>query len=370
MAALAAFAMSLSITALVVWLGGRHLRQCLDDPDAGPQKFHPRRVPRVGGLGIYLGMLAGMLVADWAAPQPGAFGPLLLACGLPALLVGMAEDISKRISARQRLVFTGVSALLVALLLDVQIRRTDIPPLDLLVALWPGALLLTVFVVCGISHAINLIDGFNGLASVCITIILLALALVADQVGDSLVLALALVGVGAVLGFCVWNYPAGLVLLGDGGAYFLGFYVAELLLLLLVRNPVVSPLLPLLFMIYPVFETLFTIWRRGALQKRPVMLPDASHLHSLIFRRLLRRQAGAASPWPNRWRNAATSVYLWVLCLLSVLPGVWWWHSTQAMLVGITAFCLLYCGFYRAIVRFRTPRWLVLRTPRGTEPAA
>lgn len=120
--------------------------------------------------------------------------------------------------------------------------------------------LLFAFVVTGISHAPNPIDGFNGLTSVCIVIILL----------------------------------------GEGGACFLGFYVAELLLLLLARNPDVSPLLPLLLLIYPVFETLFTIWRRGALQHRPVMLPDASHLQSLVFRRLLRRPAGSGAPPSNR----------------------------------------------------------------------
>jgi UDP-N-acetylmuramyl pentapeptide phosphotransferase/UDP-N-acetylglucosamine-1-phosphate transferase len=358
---LSAFLCSFAVTALVILLTTRHMRHWLDDPAGGPQKFHRRRVPRVGGLGIYVGLVIGVVVACASVPTLVDWGPLLLACGLPSLLVGISEDITKRVSARQRLLFTALSAMLVALLLDVQIRRTDIPPLDALVAIAPGAMLVTVFVVCGISHAVNLIDGFNGLASVCIAIILLAIALVAAQVGDTLVLALALAGIGAVLGFCVWNYPGGLVLLGDGGAYFLGFFVAELLLMLLSRNPDVSPMLALLFLIYPVFETVFTIWRRSAVQKRPVMLPDATHLHSLIFRRLLRRHADTTNLWCNRWRNPATSIYLWVLCLLSVIPGLLWWHSTQAMAVSIAAFCLLYCGIYRAIVRFRTPRWLVWR---------
>ena len=65
-----------------------------------------------------------------------------------------------------------------------------------------------------------------------------------------------------MLGFFVWNFPAGLIFLGDGGAYFLGFYVAELAILLLHRNPAVSPMFPLLLCIYPVFETLFSIYRR------------------------------------------------------------------------------------------------------------
>ena len=86
--------------------------------------------------------------------------------------------------------------------------------------------------------------------------------------GDDTVATLALIGVGAVLGFFFWNFPGGLIFLGDGGAYFLGFYVAELGILLLARNPSVSPMCPLLICIYPVFETLFSMYRRKVLRGR------------------------------------------------------------------------------------------------------
>ena len=71
----------------------------------------------------------------------------------------------------------------------------------------------------------------------CVVMMLGAIAYVANQVGDDTVATLALMGAGAVLGFFFWNFPGGLIFLGDGGAYFLGFYVAELGILLLARNP-------------------------------------------------------------------------------------------------------------------------------------
>jgi hypothetical protein len=71
-------------------------------------------------------------------------------------------------------------------------------------------------------------------------IMLTALAYVAFQVGDVQVGTLALAGIGAVLGFFLWNFPGGMIFLGDGGAYLLGFYVAEVSILLLVRNPTIS----------------------------------------------------------------------------------------------------------------------------------
>ncbi|MGR6800563.1 hypothetical protein ACU6QG_00180, partial [Aeromonas veronii] len=81
---------------------------------------------------------------------------------------------------------------------------------------------------------------------------------VAYQVGDTTLALWALAGVGAAMGFFVWNFPNGLVFLGDGGAYFLGFYLAEIGILLIARNPQVSPLFPLMVCIYPVFETVFS----------------------------------------------------------------------------------------------------------------
>ena len=152
-----------------------------------------------------------------------------------------------------------------------------------------------MFAVAGIANAINIIDGFNGLASMCVVLMLGALAYVAFQVGDPTVATLALAGIGAVLGFFLWNFPGGLIFLGDGGAYFLGFFVAELSILLLVRNPTVSPLFPLLACIYPIFETVFSIYRRRFLRATPPSMPDGIHLHSLIYRRLLRWAVGDSS---------------------------------------------------------------------------
>ncbi len=68
----------------------------------------------------------------------------------------------------------------------------------------------------------------------------------AFQVGDDFIGLLALAGIGAILGFFIWNFPTGLIFLGDGGAYFLGFLVAELSILLLVGLLLSRPLLRLL----------------------------------------------------------------------------------------------------------------------------
>ena len=155
----------------------------------------------------------------------------------------------------------------------------------------------------------------------CVVMMLGAIAYVANQVGDDTVATLALMGAGAVLGFFFWNFPGGLIFLGDGGAYFLGFYAAELGILLLARNPGVSPLCPLLICIYPVFETLFTMYRRKVLRGRAMGLADGVHLHSLIYRRILRWAVGTHDAKMLTRRNSMTAPYLWLLCGLGIAPA-------------------------------------------------
>jgi UDP-N-acetylmuramyl pentapeptide phosphotransferase/UDP-N-acetylglucosamine-1-phosphate transferase len=356
-----AFVMSFLVTLCIV-RGAKGLERVVGDHDlSGPQKFHARPVPRIGGAGIVLGVAAGAGVLAWSEPSAGAWSAIFLACAVPAFGAGIAEDLTKTQSPRRRLFFTAVSAALAGWLVQAVIQRTDIPGLDWIVGYPVGALLVTMFVVAGVANAVNIIDGFNGLASMCVVIMLIGLAYVAFAVGDRLIALLALAGVGAILGFFVWNFPAGLVFLGDGGAYFLGFYVAELAILLLHRNPSVSPMFPLLLCIYPVFETLFSIYRRKWLRGVPVGMPDGAHLHSLIYRRFLRWAAGERSARELTRRNSQTSPYLWILCSLSVVPAVLWYDSTSIQAALIVLFGAIYVLLYWRIVRFKAPRWLAFR---------
>ncbi len=363
-ALLTAFAVSLGITLWVVHAARSHDHFFMDHDVDGPQKFHDQPVPRVGGIGIFGGLLAALVVLLAAHREAALDGLVLLACGSIAFAVGMIEDLTKRVSPSKRLLATALSALLAAGFLGTLITRTDIPGLDWLVSFGIGSVLLTVTGVAGIANSVNIIDGFNGLASMCVVIMLAALAYVGFQVGDPLAGALALAGIGAVLGFFVWNFPGGLIFLGDGGAYFLGFYVAEVALLLLVRNPEVSPLFPLLVCMYPVTETLFSVYRRRVLRAVPPSMPDGIHLHSLIYRRVMRWAVGDKGAKALTRRNSMTSPFLWMLCMLSVIPAVLFWDSSTLMALFLLLFALVYVALYWRIVRFRSPRWMRLLAPR------
>lgn len=358
---LCAFAAATALTLLVVRASRAYGHLVHDNDLSGPQKFHARPVPRVGGVGIVGGLLVATAILSTQQPDTARFASLLLACGLPAFVVGVIEDVTKRVPPTRRLLATAVSATLALVLLDATITRTDLWGLDWLAAFPLGAGLLAVFAVAGIANAVNIIDGFNGLASMCVTMMLLAITYVAYQVGDTVVATMALVGAGAVLGFFVWNYPAGLIFLGDGGAYFVGFYFAELGILLVHRNPTVSPLFPLLLAIYPVFETLFSMYRRKLVRGRSVGMPDGVHLHSLVYRRLLRWAVGTKDAKLLTRRNSMTAPYLWLLCMLAIGPALLFWNDSRVLGGLIVLFASSYVVLYAQIVRFKAPRWLVFR---------
>jgi UDP-N-acetylmuramyl pentapeptide phosphotransferase/UDP-N-acetylglucosamine-1-phosphate transferase len=357
-----AFAVSLAVTFWIV-RNRRLANGAARDHDlSGPQKFHARPVPRIGGVGIYLGVMFGLACAWLVQGESMTKVPVLIwACGVLAFGAGLIEDFTKRVPPAVRLACTGMAGLVAVFAVDSLIDRVPIPGLDLLASTYSGALFITVLAVAGVANSVNIIDGFNGLASMCAAIMLASFGYVAFQVGDTLVLTMAVVGVGAILGFFFWNFPLGLIFLGDGGAYFLGFWVAETAILLIHRNEAVSPLFPLLACIYPIFETLFSVYRRVVVRARPAGMPDGIHLHSLVYRRIMRWAVG---PWGERSlerRNSMTSHYLWMLCMLAVVPAMLFWQHTGVLAVLIGLFGLTYVLLYRSIVRFRTPRFLATR---------
>jgi UDP-N-acetylmuramyl pentapeptide phosphotransferase/UDP-N-acetylglucosamine-1-phosphate transferase len=368
LALILAFVVSLALTLLVVRSAKVHSHLSFDHDTSGPQKFHTLPVPRLGGVGIVggLGAAAGL---QWAlGHSSGLMLATLLLAGSPAFFAGVAEDLTKGVSPVRRLLATAVSALLAAWLLNALLVRTDIPGLDWVAQHAVGSVFITVLGVAGIANSVNIIDGFNGLAAMCVLIMLAALAYVAFQVGDTTVALVALIGLGAVAGFFIWNFPAGLIFLGDGGAYFLGFFVAELSILLLIRNPQVSPMFPLLVCIYPVFETLFSIYRRRFLRAVPPSMPDGIHLHSLIYRRVLRWAVGDRSAKALTRRNSMTSPFLWALCMLSVVPAVLFWNSTPMLAAFLGVFALSYVALYWRIVRFKSPQFMRLLASRPRLP--
>jgi UDP-GlcNAc:undecaprenyl-phosphate/decaprenyl-phosphate GlcNAc-1-phosphate transferase len=334
--------------------------------EAKPQRFHAGDVPRLGGVGVLAGIAVSWLAAalaesvgvsinvgvDWK------FAVSWIVVVLPAVLGGVYEDATQRLSVRYRLVLTGISAVLACGLLGLSLSRLGLPGIDnwLLAMPWLG-IALAVFAICGLPHAFNIIDGYNGLAGTVALLVCMAITHVALQLGDRQLAAMLICLVGATAGFLYWNYPRGLIFAGDGGAYLWGIVIAVASILLVQRHESVSPWFPMLLLIYPVWETIFSIYRKLARGSSPG-LADALHFHQLIFRRIVRGVFHDDASRRMLMRNNRTSPYLWSFTLMTVVPAVLFWRNTLVLMMFCALFVLSYVGFYIAIIRFKVPRWL------------
>jgi UDP-N-acetylmuramyl pentapeptide phosphotransferase/UDP-N-acetylglucosamine-1-phosphate transferase len=341
----------------------------LDNDLTGVQKMHAMAVPRVGGIAVAIAVTLTQALGVWLGTNPKESFELLL-CATPVLLSGVLEDITKRVSPATRLLCAIGSAAAGVFVLHAVVGRVDLPIIDDLLKYWPVALGLTLLTVSGMTHAINIIDGFNGLAGGVAVLVFGSIGFVAHQVDDWFVLSTSLTMIGTILGFLIWNYPIASIFLGDGGAYFTGFIMAELVVLLIARHQNISAWYAAVVTIYPVFETVFTIYRRRIVRGCPAGEPDGIHLHTLIFRRLVHPTLHPETSRQRTRRNARTSPYLWMISLISIVPATFFWRNQVVLAATAMTFVAVYVWLYVSIVRFRTPRWLLTHMPRESTPAA
>jgi UDP-N-acetylmuramyl pentapeptide phosphotransferase/UDP-N-acetylglucosamine-1-phosphate transferase len=330
-----------------------HARWSHDLADTGPQKFHATPTPRIGGLGVMAGLfVSGAALLAMGQSAPGEqFGYLLLA-SLPAFLGGITEDVTKNVSVPARLALTMLAAAAGVWLLGAVIPRLDIPGFDVLLQWTPFAIAFTVFAVGGVANALNIIDGYNGLAAGHSIIVLAAFAWVSAAVGDEFLLISSLAMTGALLGFLVWNYPGGKIFLGDGGAYLLGFWLGEMSVLIVVRHSEVSPWFPMLLLVYPIFETLFSMYRRKVMQSLSPGQPDRHHLHQVIYVYLTRHTSpDASAPAALTRCNSRVAPFGWLMTLGCAIPALFFWRETQWLVTASLLFCAAYLCIYAWLSR-------------------
>ena len=248
--------------------------QIIDIPDA--RKVHTVAIPRIGGVAMVVGAM--LPVAMWLMPQPG-FEGILAGVGI-ILFFGVWDD---RKNLDYRIKFFGqiLAILIVVLYGGILIRY---------VPFWNAGALpdylaipLTVFALLGITNAINLADGLDGLAAGTTLLSLGMIALLAYMVNGTPVVLFAVSVMGSILGFLRYNtYPAR-IFMGDGGSQFLGFSVGVLVIMLTQQvNPVLSPAIAVLILGLPVLDTVMVIGQR-IYERRSAFSPDKNHIHHKLL---------------------------------------------------------------------------------------
>ncbi len=330
------------------------------DSNEGVQKFHVNPTSRLGGVAIFLGLAAsGMAVSAVAEFHHYSFWFMLAT--LPVWVAGLTEDLTRRVGPTLRLIMATMSAAWLFGTLGVSVNRTDVWPIDLVLSIPGATLCVTLLVVSGFTHSMNIVDGFHGLASGLAIIAISALAFMSWRVGDTLLLQMCLTSLTVVLGFFVFNWPKGAIFLGDAGAYLIGFWVVELGILFAMRNPQISPMAPVVAGLLPLIETLFSMYRRNVIRNHPVNQPDALHLHTLVYRRILFNPAQTYTTNQLNAVNAKVALFFWLPAAIFAVLACIFAESTWAQLVLMLIYLAMYNWLYLRLVRFNSPTFMRYR---------
>lgn len=308
------------------------------------QSMHDAPTPRIGGLAVVVALVVTYSVLPAITHVTFAF---LLLSSIPVLFAGIAEDVSHAVSPKKRLVASAISSVIMVYLSGVVLRTPGMPMLDAVLAIWPIAFLFTLLVTSSLAHALNLIDGLNGLAGGVALTMTAGLGLIAHEVQDAEILWICAAIFMAIVGFLLVNFPLGKVFLGDGGAYTLGHILAWVAILLLTRNSELSPWSMILCGFWPALDTITTVIRRLRLG-RSVDKPDRMHFHHVVMR-LVRATVGRRKS--RLVSNSLAGALMAPLYILPVALGVATSQNHMAGFIAIVLSSIFYLAVQFSIVR-------------------
>ncbi|MBE6183399.1 glycosyltransferase family 4 protein [Heyndrickxia ginsengihumi] len=240
------------------------------------RKIHMKLMPRLGGLAIYISFIVGVLILR--PDSPHSF-PILLG-SLIIVITGVVDDI-KELSPRVKLLGQLLSAIVVVVG-GIHVEFINLPfggQLEFGIFSIP----LTILWIVGVTNAINLIDGLDGLAAGVSSIALFTISGMAIIMSDPYVTILGLILMVSTVGFLFYNFHPAKIFMGDTGALFLGYMIAVLSLLGFKNVAFISLIIPVIILGVPISDTIFAIIRRFV-NKQPLSAPDKSHLHHCLLR--------------------------------------------------------------------------------------
>ncbi len=248
------------------------------------RKVHIKPMPRLGGLGIFLGFLTGYILFG----QPSTMMNSVLIGSFIIVITGMIDDI-KPLGAKYKLIGQIIAACIVIFYGKVLLVNIDAFGfyINFNILSYP----LTLLFILGCINCINLIDGLDGLAGGISAIYFLTIGIIATYMGSrGLDFTLCFVMLGACIGFLFHNFYPAKIFMGDSGSMFLGFIIAVIALLGFKNVTMSSLIIPLLVLAIPILDTFFAIVRRK-LKGEKISTPDRFHIHHQLLNRNLSQRA-------------------------------------------------------------------------------
>lgn len=267
------FCFSILITPLVKKLA--YKMGATDRPNT--RKVHQTLMPRMGGVAIYLAFLLGIFILQ---PENQFSTSIMIGSGI-IVLTGILDDIYE-LSAKVKLLAQIAAASIIVFYGGLQITFINLP-FGGLFEFGYLSIPFTFLWIIGITNAINLIDGLDGLAAGVSSIAIFAISGMAILMGNTYVVLVGSILLVSTLGFLYHNFYPAKIFMGDTGALFLGFMISVLSLLGFKNVTFVSFIVPVIILGVPISDTIFAILRR-IINNHPLSAPDKSHLHHCLLR--------------------------------------------------------------------------------------
>lgn len=249
----------------------------LDIPNK--RKVHTVPIPRLGGVGIFLGFLLGYMIYG----TPSAIMNSVLIGSFIIVLTGVVDDI-KPLDAKTKFIGQLISACIIVFYGNLLINNLSAFNINIDFK-WYISYPLTIFFILGCINCMNLIDGLDGLSSGLSAIYFLTIGIIACFKGNiGLDLVITFVMLGSVLGFLVHNFHPATIFAGDSGSMFMGFIIAVVALLGFKNVTLTSLIIPLFILAIPICDTVFAIIRR-LLKGESISTPDKFHIHHQLLNR-------------------------------------------------------------------------------------
>ena len=275
--------LSLGLTPMLIDLAERF--NLVDQPDA--RKVHKNPIPRVGGIAIFFASVITILPL---LCLPNIIGitfresvlqiVALLVGSLMMFCLGLYDDIV-RARVRTKLAVQLIAAIVVCAS-GVRIESISLGDMHT-IPLESWGCILTILWIVGITNAINLIDGLDGLAAGIVSIACSFIAILSMWQGNVILALIMLAIIGSLGGFLVFNFHPAKIFMGDCGSLFIGFIIATSSVLTASKaETLVGIGIPILVLGIPIFDTLFSILRRF-LNRRGIMSPDRGHFHHRLI---------------------------------------------------------------------------------------
>jgi len=327
--------LSIFITLLLIFLNKKlNIGSDLTDQS---RKVHESPIPRIGGIAVVTSFFISILINHEINLFYFYVNLLLILFFLFVLI----EDVKGVLKPSIRLSAIIVCSFLLVLELDLSISNLGIPILDSIIENPTLSIIFTTLSLSLLTNGFNLIDGFNGLAGGFSIMVLTVLTMVANDLSYTDMSSLSSFLLMATFGFFILNFPYGKIFLGDAGAYFLGLTTGIFALLITQRADDLSYWFVLALFIYPIYELVFSIIRRTLNKKTKTYLADDSHLHHLIYKKVVN-----CSYFPRKeFCNSATSIIMILLASSSILPAYIWIDSP----VALFSICIIFMAIYTSI---------------------